>query len=161
MNKRLLYQAIKIIPKPIRKIGKLFYNPIIPIVSKVGYGEDLNPEETYFLCSRLKEVLDKKVKGDIIEFGVYKGGTTLKMAKILINSSERDKIVYGLDTFEGLPESNDKDNVKEIFRDSMDNNNINKVKDIFIKNKVNDKVLLMKGLFSENIPKLNDKKFCF
>lgn len=162
MNRQLVYKIAKVIPKPIRNVIKIFYNPIIPMVSKLDYGEDINPEETNFLCSKLKEVLDNRISGDIIEFGVYRGGTTLRMAKILINSLKKNnKIIYGLDTFKGLPEHSDKDNVNPLFEDAMNNNDINKVKDVFIKNKVNDKVILMRGLFSESIPKLLDKRFCF
>jgi hypothetical protein len=62
MNARAIYKIAKIIPKPVRRLIKIFYNPKIPIVCKVDYGEDLNPEETKFLCSKLKKSLMEKFK---------------------------------------------------------------------------------------------------
>jgi hypothetical protein len=110
---------------------------------------------------QIKKVLDGKIQGDLIEFGVYKGGTTLKMAKLLVKSSEKNKVIYGLDTFKGLPKQSREDNIKKSLKHSMDFNEINKVKEMFSKHKVNDKIILMKGLFSKSISKLRDKRFCF
>src|SRR3989344_4144771 len=100
MNKELLYRIAKLLPKHIRKIGKLFYNPIIPVISKLDYGEDVYPEGTTLMCKKLKEVIEKRVEGDVIEFGTYKAGATIKLAKT-IKESKSNKMIYGLDTFEG------------------------------------------------------------
>ena len=84
MNKELTYKIAKVIPKPLRNLIKKFYNPIIPQTLKIGYGEVLMPKENLvFMLSKLKEVLKNK-GGDIIEFGVYKGGSIIFFAKILM-----------------------------------------------------------------------------
>lgn len=158
-NQELLYKIAKLMPKPIRKLIKLFYNPIIPTTEKMKYGEDSYPEATELMCKKLKEIIDKKIEGDIIEFGTYKGGTTLRLAKTLkqLNSS---KIIYSLDTFEGLKGMDTpKDKVPKFYKSSM-KSNINKVNELFFKNKI-DNVELLEGLFNESIPKLKEKRFCF
>ena len=74
-----------------------FYNPIIPQTLKIGYGEVLMPKENLvFMLSKLKEVLKNKGGGDIIEFGVYRGGSIIFFAKIL-NHAARDDIVFGIE----------------------------------------------------------------
>src|SRR3989344_5681551 len=162
MNKELTYKIAKIIPKPLRNLIKKFYNPIIPQTLKIGYGEVLMPKENLvFMLSKLKEVLKNK-GGDIIEFGVYKGGSIIFFAKILMELNIKNRVIYGLDTFEGLPESGNQDKVPEYYKNAMPRNEINKVKDALIKNSVNDVIVLRKGLFKDTIPKLpKNNKYCF
>ena len=159
MNKENIYKIAKIMPPPIRKFIKLFYNPIIPTISKVNYGEDSDPKVTNMMCEKLGDIIN--CDGDIIEFGCYKCGATIKFAKVLKKNNSNKKI-YALDTFSGLPEETQgKDSIRDFYINSMDNNDINKVKKVLMKNKVSNIVILMKGLFSESIPKLRDKRFCF
>ena len=47
-----------------------------------------------------------QIKGDVVEVGVYKGGTAKILADILVDSS-----IFLFDTFEGLPDTNTFDNV--------------------------------------------------
>jgi hypothetical protein len=78
----------------------------------------------------------KDKSGLFLEFGVYQGGTINFMSSILKN-----KIFYGFDSFEGLPE------------DWIGNGNVINEKGTFKTNipKVNDNVLLIKGLFQETV----------
>lgn len=119
------------------------------------------PEENEaFMLSKLKEILNNKIKGDLIEFGVYKGGSIIAFAKLLKESNIKDKVIYGLDTFEGLPELSEKDKIPKYYKDAMPRNYINKVKEVLVKNNVDD-IILKKGLFKDTIPNLKNKKFCF
>ena len=64
MNKELIYGIAKVIPKPLRKVAKLFYNPIIPQTLKIDYGEVLMPKDNLdFMLSKLREVLKNKRGG--------------------------------------------------------------------------------------------------
>ena len=137
MKKELLSKIIKRIPTPIRKIIKVFYNPVIPVISKLDYGEDSYPEATALMCDKLIEVINK-VDGDIIEFGCYKCGATIKLAKVL-KEMKSNKKIYALDTFCGLPEPNkDKDNMPDVYKNSMGDINLNKIKVVFISAKSYD-----------------------
>ncbi len=162
MNKELIYKIAKVIPKPLRNLIKKFYNPIIPQTLKVNYGERLMPEENEkFMLDKLKEVLDHKVEGDLIKFGVYKGGSIVSFAKFL-KGLNINKKVYGLDTFEGLPKASNKDKIPDYYKNAMPENEINEVKEALSRKKVNDKIVLMKGLFKDTIPKLpENNKYCF
>jgi predicted O-methyltransferase YrrM len=46
-----------------------------------------------------------EMPGDVIEFGTYKGGSALFLASMLRSTGQR-KILYGCDTFDGMPETN-------------------------------------------------------
>ena len=82
MNKNIIYKFAKITPKPIRKLIKVFYNPVIPVISKLDYGEDSYPEATTLMCNKLRKIINQ-VDGDVIEFGCYKCGATIKLANVL------------------------------------------------------------------------------
>jgi len=52
----------------------------------------------------VESVLREKVPGDLVECGVWRGGVTLYMRAILKAHDIRDRSVWALDSFEGLPE---------------------------------------------------------
>lgn len=157
-----IYKIARLIPRPIRKIIKIFYNPKIPVISKLDYGQMAFPENSMnFLLDMFKLTLIKKVKGDIIEFGAYKGGTTIRLAKCLKELNINDRIVYGLDTFEGMPKRTKEDSLPEFFEGSMDNVDINKLSELIRKENLEDVITLRKGLFKETLLTLKDKRFCF
>lgn len=52
----------------------------------------------------VEDVLKKDVPGDLIETGVWRGGTTIFMRAILRAYDITDRSVWAVDSFEGLPE---------------------------------------------------------
>ena len=52
----------------------------------------------------IEDVLEKKILGDVIETGVWRGGTTIFMRAILKAYEIVDRVVWVADSFEGLPE---------------------------------------------------------
>lgn len=55
------------------------------------------------LYQSLKHIATRNVQGSIAEFGVYQGGTTVFMAKVLRHYGHTARI-YGFDTFAGFPQ---------------------------------------------------------
>jgi hypothetical protein len=53
--------------------------------------------------SCVRDVLERGVPGDLIETGVWKGGTTIFMRGLLRAYGVTDRKVYVADSFEGLP----------------------------------------------------------
>jgi hypothetical protein len=52
------------------------------------------------------EYLSKNgIKGDVVEFGIFKGGTTVFIAKVLKHFGFDDIKMYGFDIFDGFPQS--------------------------------------------------------
>lgn len=83
-----------------------------------------------------------EIDGLYLEFGVFKGETVN-----LIASTKPDKIIYGFDSFEGLPEDWISGNPKGTF--NLDG----------VLPKVNDNVRLIKGWFDKTLPDfLNEHK---
>jgi len=71
----------------------------------VGSG---NLARTMVIADLLRETAD--VPGDIAEFGIWRGATTMLMAKLLkIWEPQGSRVIHGFDSFEGLTEFNAKD----------------------------------------------------
>jgi O-methyltransferase len=60
------------------------------------------------VCSSDLKVLDAGISGDVVEFGCYKGATSLFLARIL--KEYGTKRLYLYDSFEGLPPKVSQDN---------------------------------------------------
>ena len=68
-------------------------------------------ERLYSLYKAMRYVIDNKIPGDFIECGVWKGGSSLMMAKMLAMHGIFDRKVILYDTYEGMsePTEHDKD----------------------------------------------------
>jgi O-methyltransferase len=51
-------------------------------------------------------VLREGVSGDLVETGIWRGGACIMMAAVLAAYEERERTVWGFDSFEGLPPPN-------------------------------------------------------
>ena len=153
----------KITPEPLK--------PFLARLLRPNYvGTLFSNERLEQLLSLLEKCIEKNLDGNIIECGVYRGGTTLEMAKKLkaLNSK---KIIYALDTFEGHPYDRtdfeleyakkhlafDK---KTTIKGELSDTDLEKIQSRFEKYGI-DNVIFLKGLFEESFPKIINEKFCF
>lgn len=60
-------------------------------------------EALYALYTAVNYVIDRNIKGDIVECGVWRGGSSLLAALILKMRGVSDRKLYLYDTFEGMP----------------------------------------------------------
>ena len=70
-----------------------------------------SPERMHALIESVKYVSKNKISGDIVECGVWKGGSMMLVAKTLLEANNTDFELYLFDTFEGTtkPTKVDKD----------------------------------------------------
>lgn len=60
-------------------------------------------ERIFSLIESVRHVLKRGIAGDIVECGVYKGGSMMAVALTLAQESVTDRNLYLYDTFEGMP----------------------------------------------------------
>ncbi len=63
----------------------------------------------YALYHATKYVIENNIEGDIVECGVYKGGSSMLSADMLVEQNSFDKKLYLFDTYEGMCKPTDKD----------------------------------------------------
>jgi hypothetical protein len=120
--------------------------------------------EQHSLIALLESTLS--LGGDVMECGVYRGGSLLRIGRALKEKSP-EKRLYGLDSFEGFPQDkiDERDmgpgrklnHVKKKFRYCADTpNRLQRFFDAF---EINGEAV--PGFFSDTLPRFHDHKFCF
>lgn len=66
-------------------------------------------ERMYALHKAVEYVAKKNIPGDLVECGVWKGGSSMMTAHTLSHLGERNRTLYLYDTFEGMSAPTDKD----------------------------------------------------
>lgn len=99
-----------------------------------------------------------KLKGDVAQLGVYKGGSTAVLASLVESSGKR---YHAFDTFEGLPKTNTQDNIngyKDSDRTELADTSISEVKKYLKEYACID---YYKGLFPQSVPTFFPESICF
>jgi O-methyltransferase len=66
-------------------------------------------ERMYSLYCSVNYILSKGVEGDFVECGVWRGGSSMLIAKMLHNRNITNRKIFLYDTFEGMPPPSDMD----------------------------------------------------
>ena len=108
----------------------------------------------------LKEVVNKNIKGDFVETGVWKGGACVLANAVLHELKQQDRKVYVFDSFEGLPapymEEDRGDNHYTIPCLAVD---LDTVKSVFEKyGYLTENVEFRKGFFKDTMQNVSDIK---
>jgi O-methyltransferase len=69
------------------------------------------PERIASLCNAVNYIVKNKVKGDFVECGVWRGGSTMAAIDTLIKNGDTGREIYLYDTFEGMSEPTELDKV--------------------------------------------------
>ncbi len=68
-----------------------------------------SPEKLNALILAVRHVVRHQVAGDIVECGVWRGGSMQATARTLLEAGDRSRHLYLFDTFEGMPPPTDQD----------------------------------------------------
>ena len=94
---RIGYNVAKIIPSDISS-----NNEFMELYALCKPYTMTSVERMYSLYLSVKYVLDNNIKGDFVECGVWKGGSTMLIASYLQLKGFSDRKIYLYDTFEGM-----------------------------------------------------------
>ena len=147
----------------------------IKIIKKIKPFTLTSNERIYSLIQATKYVADNNLPGDIVECGVWKGGSMMLAAKTLMESDNTDYELYLFDTFEGTtkPTEVDKDYLgnsmlktwenefegKEKLPPSADYVPLEQVqKNLFSIGYPKEKIHFIKGKVEDTIPKNSPEK---
>ncbi len=103
------------------------------------------------------DILEKKIKGDFIETGVWRGGAVIFMRALLKLRNDTKRIVWAADSFEGLPRPDKRhvaDSGDTLFTQTTLAVSLDEVKHNFQKyGMLDNQVKFLKGWFSQTLPK--------
>ena len=86
-----------------------FFPKEIDIIKEVIPYTMTSKERLYSLIKAVNYVSKNNIEGDIVECGVWKGGSMMAIAKALKNLNDETRDLYLFDTFSGMTEPSDKD----------------------------------------------------
>jgi len=76
----------------------------IEIINSVKGNTMTSPERIFSLVEATKYVVENNIPGDIVECGVWRGGSIMAVLKVLQQLKSSDRHIYLYDTFEGMSE---------------------------------------------------------
>ncbi|MGH7179798.1 MAG: TylF/MycF/NovP-related O-methyltransferase, partial [Tepidisphaeraceae bacterium] len=83
--------------------------PFVAIADSCRAFTMTTPERMYALYKAVQYVHGAKIPGDIVECGVWKGGSAMVCAMTLMQLGSTDRTLWLYDTYEGMAEPSDKD----------------------------------------------------
>jgi O-methyltransferase len=113
----------------------------------------VSQDRCYILFKTLQQSLSKE--GDVMECGVYKGGTALLIANCMFAAKSLKKL-YLFDTFEGMPETDSKKDWHK--KGDFSDTSLETVREYIGFQEI---VKIRKGLLPLTFQGLEDSKFCF
>lgn len=104
----------------------------------------------------LLKVLEARVPGDVVETGVWRGGGTILMKRILdLFAAKEGRHTYACDSFEGLPQAVSDHDDNWWHNNHWFNAGLDDVKDNFRRfNVLDESVHFVKGYFTDTLPSL-------
>ena len=82
-------------------IENLIYNEVKPFTMT-------SKERVVSLIRSVEYIIQNNIEGDFVECGVWKGGSSMAIIKTLQHLGEKSRNIYLYDTYEGMPEADDK-----------------------------------------------------
>ena len=69
------------------------------------------PERIASLCNAVNYLVKNNIKGDFVECGVWRGGSTMAAVDTLMKTGDKSREIYLYDTYEGMSEPTEVDKV--------------------------------------------------
>jgi O-methyltransferase len=89
------------IPHDFEKLHRKIFNEVVTHTMT-------SPERIYSLVEAVNYIEKNHIEGDIVECGVWRGGSMMAVAEILKKHNSFSRQLYLYDTFEGMPEPTEK-----------------------------------------------------
>jgi hypothetical protein len=86
-----------------------FESSDIEIIRAVEPYTMTSTERIHALVNAVRHIVRNRIAGDMVECGVWKGGSVMAMALTLLQLGERDRSLYLFDTFSGMTAPSDVD----------------------------------------------------
>lgn len=176
----------KVVNFLLRILSKISDFKLVPKEEKVSKDMDPRFNQIYLSCkdysmtsldrmySLFKSVIyivENDIQGDFVECGVWRGGSSMVIAKTLKMLNKQDRKIYLYDTFEGMPEPSLKDTK---IRNSEDPKKIWETekkkggwcavsleevrKNLQTTNYTSENLIFIKGMVEDTIPKTSPEK---
>ena len=100
MLKNNIQKIFNSIGYKVEKLDNFYSNDLFfkGLLTKVKNYTMTNPKRIFYLYNSVNHIVNNNIKGDIVECGVWKGGSIMVIALTLIKN-KKDKNIFLYDTF--------------------------------------------------------------
>ena len=104
MLKNNIQKIFNSIGYKVEKLDNFYSNDLFfkGLLTKVKNYTMTNPKRIFYLYNSVNHIVNNNIKGDIVECGVWKGGSIMVIALTLIKNKKKDKNIFLYDTFTGM-----------------------------------------------------------
>jgi hypothetical protein len=103
--------AKKQVPKPVAELSlpRDYDSEAASTIRAVKPWTMTSPDKLYALILAVRHIAKYKIPGDIVECGVWRGGSMQATARTLLEAGDTSRHLYLFDTFEGMPPPSEDD----------------------------------------------------
>jgi len=109
MNKIIINKLLELVGLEIRRYHSLFNEHELKIIDKVRNYTRTSKDSLSSLIDAVNYIVVNNVEGDIVECGVWRGGSMMATMYALLEMGDTAKDIYLFDTFEGMTKPGDRD----------------------------------------------------
>jgi len=104
------YEVVKSQPIPLLHAFPADFDKVtVETIKTVAPYTMTSAERLFALCEAVRYVVQHRIPGDIVECGVWKGGSMMAIARTLLENSDKSRSLYLFDTFTGMAPPQDID----------------------------------------------------
>jgi len=104
------FDIVRYTPTPLKSgLPPDFDQTVIDIILDVKPYTLTSPERIFALFEAVKYLVTNEIPGDIVECGVWKGGSMMAVARTLVHLGDTSRNLYLFDTFDGMAVPSEKD----------------------------------------------------
>ena len=103
------FDIVRYHPQPLQQFPADFSAEDIEIIRTARPYTMTSPERVFALIQSLKYIVKNNIHGDIVECGVWAGGSMMAAALTLIKLNSTERKIYLFDTFSGMTKPSEKD----------------------------------------------------
>lgn len=107
--KRIVQKSVNFLGYEITFLDPVMNNEFGHIYDKCKDYTMTSKERMYALYKAVKFIVNYKIPGDVVECGVWRGGSAMIVAYTLLEMDETNRKIYLYDTFEGMSKPTDED----------------------------------------------------
>lgn len=99
-------------PDPLLQLRQEFPDvtgSVLEVVSDVAPYTMTSPARLVSLCDAVEHITQNQVPGDIVECGVWRGGSMMAVARSLVRLKDSSRTLWLYDTFDGMSEPDEDD----------------------------------------------------
>jgi O-methyltransferase len=103
------FDLVRLNKDPLIDLDGRYEPSVVETIRAVAPFTLTSPERIAALCDATRYVVQAQIPGDVVECGVWRGGSMMAVARTLIELGDTTRTLFLYDTFSGMPLPGDRD----------------------------------------------------